>query len=163
MSFQNTKLKNINSYLRKSNETKLNGPSPIVENTETGDDEIEILYNEPDIRSLISGKAVGTFLIHKGPANADDRPYTIYAIKASTSSGKPMVISSTVLYDPDCKTFSIGYSRGPSYPSLRALIDGQKENLKYHYIKPVWMNNPNYSVFTTMSVNSMIKAVKSGL
>ena len=55
--------------------------------------DVEIIYHRSDVKKLLKGKPNGTFLIYQGdslhPPHATlSQPYTIYANKLSTTSGK---------------------------------------------------------------------------
>ena len=100
-------------------------------------DGIEIIYDEPNVRSRILGKPEGTFLIYQGDDNTEENPYTIYAVKFSRRAGKNIVIPASIFYNSADKTFTV-MGKGdyaPSYPTLRALIEGNDSFLQHHYTK----------------------------
>lgn len=60
--------------------------------------DVEIIYHRSDVKKLLKGKPNGAFLIYQGdnlhpPLATLEQPYTIYANKLSTTSGKVILSS----------------------------------------------------------------------
>ena len=109
------------------------------------DDDIEIVENRKNVRSLIEGKPVGTYVIHRGRKNKPQNPYTIYAIKYSKRENRDRVVPANIYYDPEEQSYRVGHTR-KTFPSLSALINGNRAILKDHYIEPTYVTNPHHTL-----------------
>ena len=94
-----------------------------------------IIYNQTNINMKLFRKPLGTYLIHKGPTNTDNSPYTIHAIQDSKKYNTPQANRIEILYNPERNCYyadNLGNNYPSStYPSLRSLMDGNRLIFKY--------------------------------
>ena len=89
-----------------------------------------IIDTPANIDMKLFRKPLGTYLIHKGPTNTDNCPFTIHTIYGSKKTNTQKMIKIDILYNPEKSVYyadNLG-SNFPSscYPSLRSLVDGNR-------------------------------------
>ena len=96
--------------------------------------ESPVIYDHPDAKSLLDGKPAGTFLIHQDKnKNTDTKPYTIYTIKASKTTGKNRLYPTSINFNKETNTFNAGEKgEGKSYSTLDDLITANSHYLKHN-------------------------------
>ena len=88
------------------------------------------IYDHPDIKSVLEGKVVGSYVIHKdNTTNTESNPYTLHAVKASRRAGENRVVTAQINFDTHSGKYKIG---GRSYPTLDVFIETNSEKLRFN-------------------------------
>ena len=99
-----------------------------------------VIYNVPKVKSLISGKEEGTYVIHAGESNTDEQPYNIYCTEQSTKGPNMKVKKLYVHKDQDDGAYYLSIESDSRFESLKELI---KHN-NYRFKTPLDLEETNY-------------------
>ena len=109
--------------------------------------ESPIIYDHPDIKSLLDGKCEGSYVIHKDKnKNSETNPYTIYAVKPSKRTGENRIQTAQIHFDRALQKYKVGTAL---YATVDAFLESNASALKFnskfdrpHYINPHELINP---------------------
>ena len=92
--------------------------------------ESQIIYDHPDIKSLLVGKCIGSYVIHKDRfKNTETNPYTIYAVKPSKRTGENKIQRAEIHFDTFLQKYRIGSSL---YATVDAFLENNANSLKFN-------------------------------
>ena len=111
-------------------------PSPTLPDLES-----PIIYDHPDIKSLLERKCEGSYVIHKDKfKNTETNPYTIYAVKPSKRTGENRIQTAQIHFDKVLQKYKVGSAL---YATVDAFLESNASSLKFnskfdrpHYINP---------------------------
>ena len=87
-------------------------------------------FNENNVSSLLTGKPEGTYVIHKGKENSEQKPFDVYVnSKYSNKTGK-LRIDKHPIHKYQNELFLIGNDQTLRYDSLKQLIIGNRSKFR---------------------------------
>ena len=95
-----------------------------------------IHYNQADVRKLLFGKPLGTYVIHKGEEDTEHKPYDIYVNDKSMTHPGTNKIKKMYVYHKD-GSYLLGNDQSLKYKSLNELVSRNRST----FIHPIENNS----------------------